>query len=67
MAKIPKRFKKFTEDYPKVAKSYEALGDEVHAAEISAATACVRAAAEARHAGEKAARQHRPALRPWGA
>ena len=32
MAKIPKRFKKFTEDYPKVAKSYEALGDEVHAA-----------------------------------
>jgi len=32
MTKIPKRFKKFTEDYPKVAKAYERLGDEVHAA-----------------------------------
>lgn len=32
MSKIPRRFKKFTEDYPKVAKAYEALGDEVHAA-----------------------------------
>jgi alkylhydroperoxidase/carboxymuconolactone decarboxylase family protein YurZ len=32
MEKIPKRFKKFTEDYPKVAKAYERLGDEVHAA-----------------------------------
>ena len=32
MPKIPKRFKKFTKDFPKVAKAYEKLGDEVHAA-----------------------------------
>ena len=32
MSQIPKHFKKFTEDYPKVAKSYEELGDAVHAA-----------------------------------
>ena len=29
---IPKRFKKFTADYPEVAKAYETLGDAVHAA-----------------------------------
>jgi alkylhydroperoxidase/carboxymuconolactone decarboxylase family protein YurZ len=29
---MPKRFKKFTVDYPKVAKAYEALGDAVHTA-----------------------------------
>ncbi|MBM2845947.1 MAG: Gamma-carboxymuconolactone decarboxylase-like protein [Bacteroidetes bacterium] len=29
---IPKRFKKFTEDYPEVARAYETLGDAVHAA-----------------------------------
>ena len=29
---IPKRFKKFTQDYPDVARAYEQLGDEVHAA-----------------------------------
>ena len=28
---IPKRFKKFKEDFPKVADAYEALGDAVHA------------------------------------
>lgn len=28
--KPPKRFQKFTKDYPSVAKSYEALGDAVH-------------------------------------
>ncbi len=27
---IPKRFQKFTEDYPEVANSYEALGTAVH-------------------------------------
>ena len=32
MSKPPKRFQKFTKDYPKVAQAYEALGDEVHAA-----------------------------------
>lgn len=32
MSKIPKRFKKFTEDYPEVAKAYEELGDAVHSA-----------------------------------
>jgi 4-carboxymuconolactone decarboxylase len=32
MSQIPKRFLKFTEDYPEVAKAYEALGDAVHAA-----------------------------------
>jgi 4-carboxymuconolactone decarboxylase len=32
MSQIPKRFQKFTEDYPEVAKAYEALGDAVHAA-----------------------------------
>jgi len=32
MEKIPKRFKKFTKDYPKVSKAYERLGDEVHTA-----------------------------------
>lgn len=32
MSPIPKRFVKFTEDYPDVAKAYEALGDAVHAA-----------------------------------
>ncbi|HKJ33053.1 MAG TPA: carboxymuconolactone decarboxylase family protein [Balneolales bacterium] len=29
---IPKRFKKFQEDYPDVAEAYQALGDAVHAA-----------------------------------
>lgn len=29
---IPKRFQEFTEKYPDVAKSYEQLGDAVHAA-----------------------------------
>ncbi len=29
---IPKRFKKFTEDYPDVASAYEALGNAVHSA-----------------------------------
>jgi len=28
---IPKRFKKFTTDYPEVARAYEKLGDAVHA------------------------------------
>lgn len=32
MSQIPKRFLKFTEDYPQVAKAYEELGDAVHAA-----------------------------------
>ena len=32
MSQIPKRFQKFTEDYPQVAKAYEELGDAVHAA-----------------------------------
>jgi 4-carboxymuconolactone decarboxylase len=30
MSKIPKRFQKFTQDYPTVAKSYEELGNAVH-------------------------------------
>jgi AhpD family alkylhydroperoxidase len=29
---VPKRFKKFTEEYPEVASAYEALGKAVHAA-----------------------------------
>ena len=29
---IPKRFQKFTEDYPDVANAYEALGNAVHSA-----------------------------------
>ncbi|MBM2814759.1 MAG: alkylhydroperoxidase AhpD family core domain protein [Ignavibacteria bacterium] len=29
---IPKRYVKFTEDYPDVAKSYEAMGDAAHKA-----------------------------------
>ena len=29
---IPKRYKKFTEDYPETAKSYEELGNAVHKA-----------------------------------
>lgn len=29
---IPKRFKKFTEEYPAVAKAYEDLGNAVHSA-----------------------------------
>lgn len=32
MSPIPKRFTKFTEEYPAVAKAYEELGDAVHAA-----------------------------------
>lgn len=32
MSQIPKRFQKFTEDYPQVAKAYEQLGNAVHAA-----------------------------------
>ncbi|MBI5730003.1 MAG: carboxymuconolactone decarboxylase family protein [Ignavibacteriales bacterium] len=32
MSQIPKRFQKFTEDYPQVAKAYEELGDAVHSA-----------------------------------
>ena len=32
MSQIPKRFKKFTQDYPQVAKAYEELGDAVHSA-----------------------------------
>lgn len=32
MAAVPKRFKKFTQDYPQVAKAYEELGDAVHSA-----------------------------------
>ncbi len=30
MSQIPKRYKKFMEDYPQVGKSYEQLGDAVH-------------------------------------
>lgn len=30
MSKLPKRFQKFTEDYPGVAEAYEKLGSEVH-------------------------------------
>lgn len=30
MSQIPKRFLKFTEDYPEVAKAYEQLGGAVH-------------------------------------
>lgn len=30
MSQVPKRFQKFTEDYPEVAKAYEQLGDAVH-------------------------------------
>jgi alkylhydroperoxidase/carboxymuconolactone decarboxylase family protein YurZ len=29
---VPKRFKKFKNDFPKVASAYEALGDAVHGA-----------------------------------
>jgi AhpD family alkylhydroperoxidase len=29
---VPKRFKKFTQDYPEVAKAYESLGEAVHKA-----------------------------------
>ncbi|GMU95582.1 carboxymuconolactone decarboxylase family protein [Ignavibacterium album] len=32
MSQVPKRFQKFTEDYPDVAKAYEQLGDAVHQA-----------------------------------
>ena len=32
MSQIPKRFKKFTEDYPALAKAYEEMGNAVHAA-----------------------------------
>lgn len=32
MSQIPKRFQKFTEDFPQVAKSYEALGKAVQIA-----------------------------------
>ena len=32
MSQIPKRFQKFTEGYPEVAKAYEVLGNAVHAA-----------------------------------
>lgn len=32
MSEVPKRFLKFTEDYPQVAKSYEELGNAVHSA-----------------------------------
>ena len=32
MSQIPKRFKKFTQDYLQVAKAYEELGDAVHSA-----------------------------------
>ncbi len=28
---VPKRFRKFTKDFPRVASAYEALGDAVHA------------------------------------
>ena len=31
MSQIPKRFQKFTKDYPNVAKAYEVLGEAVHA------------------------------------
>ncbi|RJP61009.1 MAG: carboxymuconolactone decarboxylase family protein [Ignavibacteriales bacterium] len=32
MSELPKQFKKFTEDYPKVVDAYEKLGAEVHGA-----------------------------------
>lgn len=32
MSQIPKRFLKFTEDYPQVAKAYKELGNAVHKA-----------------------------------
>lgn len=32
MSQIPKRYKKFMNDFPKVGTSYEKLGDAVHAA-----------------------------------
>lgn len=32
MAQLPKRFEKFLQDYPDLAKAYESLGDAVHAA-----------------------------------
>ncbi|MCZ7603427.1 MAG: carboxymuconolactone decarboxylase family protein [Melioribacteraceae bacterium] len=32
MSELPKPFKKFTEDYPKVVDAYEKLGAEVHGA-----------------------------------
>lgn len=32
MSTPPKRFQKFVNDYPQVAKAYEALGDAAHAA-----------------------------------
>lgn len=32
MSQIPKRFQKFQDDFPQVAKAYEDLGDAVHAA-----------------------------------
>lgn len=32
MSELPKAFKNFTEDYPKVAEAYEKLGTEVHSA-----------------------------------
>lgn len=30
MSQLPKKFQKFTEDYPGVASAYEKLGEEVH-------------------------------------
>jgi len=30
MSKIPKRYLKFKEDYPKVFEAYEAMGDAIH-------------------------------------
>lgn len=32
MAGVPKRYQKFTEDYPRVAEAYEKLGEAVHEA-----------------------------------
>lgn len=32
MAKLPKRFQKFTKDFPDVAAAYESLGESVHGA-----------------------------------
>lgn len=32
MSELPKPFKKFTEDYPKVSEAYEKLGSEIHSA-----------------------------------
>lgn len=32
MSSVPKRFQKFTEDYSRVAKAYEEMGNAVHAA-----------------------------------